>query len=131
MSSASGVVGPFAASATILALMRSALAAVIWFSSAAGMRMSHSISSSSALVTSLAPGKPTDRAVLGLPGDDALDVEAVRVVDAAVESDTARIFEPCSAISCAAIEPALPKPWTTTVASSRWMSRCFAASSMQ
>jgi len=41
--SASGVVGPFAASAMSRALMLPALASVIWFSSAAGMRMSHSI----------------------------------------------------------------------------------------
>ena len=34
------------------------VAAVIWFSSAAGMRMSQSISSSSALEMSVAPGKP-------------------------------------------------------------------------
>ena len=56
--SASGVVGPFAASATILALMLPALRAVIWFSSAAGMRMSQSTSRTSAFVMSVEPGKP-------------------------------------------------------------------------
>jgi hypothetical protein len=42
ISSASGVVGPFAASATSRALMLCAFAAVIWFSRAAGIRMSQS-----------------------------------------------------------------------------------------
>ena len=83
IASASGVVGPLAASATIRALTRSALAAVIWFSSAAGIRTSHSISSSSALVTARRTGEADDRAVLGLPGDDAVDIQAGRVVDAA------------------------------------------------
>ena len=53
-----GVVGPFAASATSRALMLPALRAVIWFSSAAGIRMSHSTSRTSAFVTSVAPRKP-------------------------------------------------------------------------
>jgi len=44
ISSAAGVVGPFAASATTFALMRPAFSAVIWFSRAAGIRRSHSIS---------------------------------------------------------------------------------------
>ena len=41
------MVGPLAASATIFALIRPALRAVIWFSSAAGIRTSQSSSSSS------------------------------------------------------------------------------------
>ena len=45
ISSASGVVGPLAASAISLALTLPALRSVIWFSRAAGIRMSHSTSS--------------------------------------------------------------------------------------
>ena len=47
IASASGVVGPFAPSTTIFALMRGAFSAVIWRSSAAGIRMSQSSSSAS------------------------------------------------------------------------------------
>ncbi len=57
--SASGVVGPFAASATIFVFTLGAFFSVIWFSYAAGIRTSHSISRSSAFVISLEPGKPT------------------------------------------------------------------------
>ena len=46
--SASGVVGPFAPSSTIFALMRGALSAVSTFSSAAGIRTSQSSSSAAA-----------------------------------------------------------------------------------
>ena len=46
----------------------------------------------------------------------------------AVESDTATTVEPSSDISLAAIEPALPKPWTTTVDLVRSMPRWRAAS---
>ena len=50
ISSAPGVVGPLAASATILARMRPALPSVIWFSRAAGTRTSHSSSRSFSLL---------------------------------------------------------------------------------
>ena len=60
-----------------------ALRGVIWFSRAAGMRMSQSTSRTSALVMSVGAGEALDRAVLGLPADDLADVETVRVVDAA------------------------------------------------
>ena len=58
ITSASGVNGPFAASPIIFALIRSALSALITFSKAAGIKISHSISNTSALfVTLVAPGK--------------------------------------------------------------------------
>ena len=47
---ASCVVGPLAASATILALIFGALSAVIWFAKAAGTKISQSISKSSSFV---------------------------------------------------------------------------------
>ena len=58
MMSASGVVGPLAASARILGRTRSAFSAVIWLSSAAGTRTSTSSSSRAALLMGCAPGKP-------------------------------------------------------------------------
>src|ERR1022692_4230171 len=57
--SAPGVVGPLAASATILALMRSTLSIVMVFSSAAGASTSHFSSSRSLLEMKSQPGKPT------------------------------------------------------------------------
>ncbi len=48
-----------------------------------------------------------------------------------VESLTATTVEPSSLISRAAIEPALPKPWTATVALVRSRFRWRAASTMQ
>ena len=83
MSSASGVVGPLAASAMIFALMLPALRAVIWFSSAAGTRMSHSVSRSSAFVISSAPGKPLTVPCSFFQRDDPVDVEPAHVADAA------------------------------------------------
>ncbi len=59
MSSASGVVGPFAASAMIFALIRDAFFVVITFSSAAGTRISHCSSSKASLVMGFVPGNPT------------------------------------------------------------------------
>src|ERR1700686_1251034 len=61
ISSAWGVVGPFAASATMRALMASALFRVMTFSRAAGTRMSHFMVSNSSLVVREAPGIPTTR----------------------------------------------------------------------
>ena len=58
ISSASGSVGPFAASTMIEAFTRSALSRVSWPSIAAGMRRSQSNSKSSSLVTSCAPSRP-------------------------------------------------------------------------
>ena len=56
--SASGLVGPFAASAMTFALIRGALCSPIWFSIAAGMRMSQSSSRSCAFEIRSAPGNP-------------------------------------------------------------------------
>ena len=64
-------------------------AAVIWFSSAAGTRMSQSSSRSSAFEMSSRPGS-RDRPVLALPGDHPVDVEPGRVVDAAARVATRR-----------------------------------------
>ena len=64
--SASGSVGPFAASATIFAWILSAFFAVIWFSSAAGISTSTFVSRSSSLEIDFVPGKPTTEPVLCL-----------------------------------------------------------------
>ena len=47
------------------------------------------------------------------------------------ESLTATTLAPSSPISRAAIEPALPKPWTTTRAPSSGIATCLTASTMQ
>lgn len=57
ITSASGVVGPFAISRTIFAFILSALSFVMTFSSAAGASMSQFTSSSSSFVMFLLPGK--------------------------------------------------------------------------
>jgi hypothetical protein len=59
ISSARCVVGPLAPSTMILALMLGAFLARIWFSFAAGIRMSHSSSSRSVLETFSTPAKPS------------------------------------------------------------------------
>src|SRR3989304_1293689 len=58
MSSASGVVGPFAPSAPILARTRGAFSAAVAFSSADGARMSTSSSRRSSFEIGFEPGKP-------------------------------------------------------------------------
>ena len=113
--SASGVVGPLAASAISRALIRPALRSVIWFSRAAGMRMSQSTSRTSALRDVGRAGEALDRAVLALPGDDLGDVEAGRACGCHRSSRRRRRpSSPRREMSRAAIEPALPKPWTAT-----------------
>ena len=83
ISSASGVVGPLAASATTLALIRSALAGGDLVLER-GRDEDVALDLEDLLVRDrLRAGEADDRAVLGLPGDDALDVEPVGVVDAA------------------------------------------------
>ena len=58
MSSASGVVGPLAASMITCAFTCPALASVIWLSSAAGMSTSQSSVSRSSLVMDSPPANP-------------------------------------------------------------------------
>src|SRR6202140_5323146 len=65
-SSATGVVGPLAASATSLARMREALRRGIWFSSAARTSTSQSSSSRSSLLTLSVPLRPTTLPVFAL-----------------------------------------------------------------
>src|SRR3972149_4536082 len=66
MASAWGVVGPFAPSATIVALTRSALSSRICEPTAAGTRTSHGRSLNSALLTGSGAREP-----VASPGDDA------------------------------------------------------------
>ena len=56
------------------------------------------------------------RTVLPARAGSPRDVEAVRDCRSPPDlSLTAMIFMPCCSISCAAIEPTLPKPWTATL----------------
>ena len=84
MSSASGSVGPLAASATICARMRGAFSRVMTFSSAAGTSTSQSNSSTSRLSVRSPPVKPTTEPGLELVRDQTLDVEPAFVRDAAL-----------------------------------------------
>ena len=61
---ASGVVGPLAPSVTIFALIVGAFSVVIWFSSAAGIRMSTSSDPQLVVGQRFAAGKAVDRLVL-------------------------------------------------------------------
>ncbi len=93
--------------------------------------MSHSTSRTSGFVTSLAPGKPC---TVPCSCFQAMTLAMSRPVGAwmpPVESETATTVEPSATISCAAIEPALPKPWTATLAFLSSMPRWRAASTMQ
>ena len=73
--------GPLAASAIILVLMRSAFLPVITLSRAAGTSMSHSISRISSLVIMSVPAKPRRRAMLLLVAQGTHGVDALGVVD--------------------------------------------------
>ena len=84
MASASGVVGPLAASAISRAWTRSAFRAVIWPSVAAGTRMSQGTSSSLGDAERLRAGEADDGAGLLLVLGDGGDVEAALVVGAAL-----------------------------------------------
>src|SRR2546422_901978 len=128
MRSASGLVGPFAASATIRALMRGALCSPIWFSIAAGMRMSQSSSRSSAFEMRSAPGNPETDPVSRLYASTRFGSRPFALVIAPLVSDRPTIVAPSSAISFAEKLPAFPKPCTTTRAPSRSIPRCLAAS---
>ena len=81
-SSAPGVVGPFAASARTLQLMRSQFSSVIWFSRAAGIKMSHGMSQTeSGDGKCFGTGEILDRAGVFTKIVQALDVDTFRVVN--------------------------------------------------
>jgi len=110
MSSAIGVVGPFAASAMIFAFTREAFAEVIWFSSAAGTRMSTG-SSSSALFEIDCPGRNVPR--LWPPSLCLWSAAGFSPFGSCTpprESEAATISAPSALSSVASSPPALPKP---------------------
>jgi hypothetical protein len=111
MSSASGVVGPLAPSITILALILPALALVIWPSSAAGIRMSHSqAQKSAALVMASPPLKPATPPVLATCSSSLGTARPLSLATPPVWSCTATTSAPASANSLPAMPPTLPKP---------------------
>ena len=83
ISSACGVVGPLAASATMRALIASALCSVMTFSSAAGTRMSHFMVSSSSLRDARCAGHADDGAGALLVTNRFDRIDAARIGDAA------------------------------------------------
>ena len=96
------------------------------------MRMSQSTSRTSALEMSVAPGKPWTVPCSCFQAMTLLMSRPSGAWMPPVESDTATTVAPSSAMSRAAIEPALPKPWIATRApSSSSMPRWRAASMMQ
>ena len=102
--------------ATIDGLDVAAFWTVIWFSRAAGMRMSQSISRTSAFVTSAAPGKPWTVPCSFFQAMTRSMSRPAGLWIPPVESLTATTVAPSLRMRRAAIEPALPKPWTATVA---------------
>ena len=95
------------------------------------MRMSQSTSSSSALLSAVAPGKPrTVPCSAFQPMTRAMSSPSGAWM-APVESDTATIVAPSPASSSAAIDPALPKPWMAMRVLRTVIPRWWVASSMQ
>ncbi len=112
MSSASGVVGPLAPSMTMRVLMWGALAAVIWPSSAAGIRISLSVCQNcSALMVSAR--KPSMVPLCDTCSISAGTFRPAGSNSAVLWSCTAMTLAPASWNSLAATLPTLPKPCTT------------------
>src|SRR4051794_32013841 len=112
--SASGVDGPLAASAIRRALMFEALRSVIWFSRAAGIRMSQSTSRTWAFEMSVEPGKPWTVPCSFFQPMTRLMSSPSGFTIPPVESETATTLAPSASMRVAAIDPALPKPWIET-----------------
>ena len=93
--------------------------------------MSQSTSRTSALVMSVAPGKPWTVPCSAFQAMTRAMSRPSGLWMPPVESETATTVEPSSAMSRAAIEPALPKPWTATRRLVRSMPRWRAASTMR
>ena len=112
-SSASGVVGAFAPSATIFAFTAEAFSAVITDPVAAGIRTSQS-SASTAWEEEIPspPAKPLTPPVESTCRCKASMSSPLSLRVPPVKSATAMTFAPSAAISAAATEPTFPKPWT-------------------
>ena len=107
--------------------MRGALSFVIWFSSAAGIRMSTSRPKRSSLPSG-SRSESGHRLVLPDVLAELGDLQSLGVVDPPFQSVTATTLAPSSARSSALIDPTLPKPWTATVALLISMPTCLADS---
>ena len=131
MTSASGVVGALAPSATIVALMRSALSPRITEPMAAGTRTSQGWKRMSVLEIASVPGKPPT------PPDSATWASSWRMSMPLgfqmppLMSLTPAMTQPSRQSRRAATEPTLPKPCTTAVDSSGRRFSSLSASSTQ
>ncbi|MNV68623.1 hypothetical protein D3C71_1614890 [compost metagenome] len=101
-----------APSMTSLALILCALSAVIWLSSAAGIRISQGTLQKSSLGSALVPGKPATPPVLATCACSAAASMPPSFTIVPVWSCTATSLAPTSQNSLAAVPPTLPKPCT-------------------
>jgi hypothetical protein len=115
ITSASGVVGPFASSKISFACILSALSFVITFSSAAGASMSHLSSRTSSFVMFLAPGKSWTFPVFSLCSNTFLMSSPFSLCIPPFESDTAITLNPSSWAIFANHPPTFPNPWIATL----------------
>src|SRR3972149_2861911 len=129
--SASGNVGPFAASAIILHFKLFAIFALIWFSSAAGTRISHFVVSNSSVEIFLLPGYPTTEPFFCLYSSRLLVLMPFGLIIEPFESLAAITFAPIFSRYSPVNVAAFPKPCRTTFAPFILSSTTFAASLTQ
>ena len=108
IASASSVVGPFAPSTRSRARMRPALRSVIWFCSAAGISTSHVELEQLRVRDCVGAREALQEAVLLHPGVDLREVEAARIVDAALHVGDRDHARAAAAARRAAFAPTLP-----------------------
>mmetsp|Transcript_11863 Transcript_11863/g.25474 ORF Transcript_11863/g.25474 Transcript_11863/m.25474 type:complete len:201 (+) Transcript_11863:919-1521(+) len=111
--SPSGVVGPLAASTTILHCSLAALASVMTPPMAAGMSTSQGVFRISALSKDVASLNSTKALPEAMCWRRALMLMPLSLWMAPLTSDTATTLPPCSCRMSAAQAPTLPKPWIT------------------
>ena len=125
--SASGNVGQFAASAIILQLSFFAIAAVIWFSKAPGIKISHFAVSNSSVETFLLPVKSTTEPVFCLCSKILLTLAPFGIKIEPFESLTPTTIAPIFSKYSPANVEALPNPCKTTFAPFKLIFKIFAA----
>ena len=129
--SASGNVGPFAASPIILHCNFFAMAGVIWFSSAPGTRMSHFVVSNCSVVIFLLPGKPTTVPFFSFCASYLLTLNPLGTWIEPWESLAAIHSAPIFSRYSPENVDALPNPCKTTVAPFNLIFKILAASLIQ
>ena len=131
ISSAAGVVGPFAASQIMWARTRGRVLGADHLLERGGPRTSHSSSISSSFVASLRAGEAVEHAVLRLVRDRGRHVDAVLVDDRPLRVGERDHGRASSARSRARLRPTLPKPWIATRVSGKRRPSFWSAVRMQ